>query len=78
MTKVVTRKLNGHLKDKPPGVTETWGRDADGRRVKLRILDIDSATFGDDFRYVFERNVARIVRRNRRSGDASDGVRREG
>lgn len=78
MTKVVTGKLNGHVKEKPPGVTETWGRDAEGRRVKLRVLDIDSATFGEDFRYVFERNVARIVRRNKRSGDASDVGRREG
>ena len=76
MTKVVTRKLTQAKgkAGKPTTVVEKRVRDATGRRVMLRVVDLDSETFGEDLRYVFARNVAKARRENKRITGLTDFV----
>jgi hypothetical protein len=47
-------------------------RTASGATITVRRLDGDSETFSDDFRYVFEKNVEKARRENKKlaRGDA--------
>jgi hypothetical protein len=66
------RRLNGHRD--AISVTERRVRDAEGQVKTLRVLDVNSRTFGDDLQYVFSKNVARARRDNRRAIGAPDVV----
>jgi hypothetical protein len=51
---------------KRPAVREKHLRDSGGRSVRVLALDANSATFSDDLTAVFERNVARARRENKK------------
>jgi hypothetical protein len=48
-------------------------RRSDGTIAKVLSLDANSPTFGDDLTYVFERNVARARRENKKLFGSADG-----
>lgn len=76
MAKVVIGKLDrptgGARKRKSASVSEKRILDAEGRRKTLRTADADSKTFGVDLRYIFEKNVAKARRDNKRLIGATD------
>ncbi len=81
MAKIVVANLKS--KSKPANgakssVVEKRVRGADGQIKILRTLDIRSATFGDDLRYVFGRNVEKARRDNKRIIGTTDVVVRKG
>ena len=41
------------------------------------LLDLNSATFDDDLTYIFERNVAKARRENKKLLDRPDGIKAE-
>jgi hypothetical protein len=75
MAKVVFDKLSAKRPNSP--VPTKRVRDSEGRIVVLRTLDANSATFGTDFRHVFERNVDKARRENRKLTGAADGIVRK-
>ncbi|MBN8994573.1 MAG: hypothetical protein J0H63_07815 [Rhizobiales bacterium] len=75
MAKVVFGKLGAK---RPRSTVPTKRvRDGEGRVVVLRTLDANSATFGTDFRDVFERNVVKARRENRKLTGTADGIVRK-
>jgi hypothetical protein len=73
VTKVVVGKLAGPAgKGKPGTVTEKRVSNAQGKTVVVRTVDIGSRSFGEDFRYVFEKNVAKARRDNKRVAGVTD------
>ncbi len=76
MAKVVIAELNrvgkANSKQKNGSVTEKRIRDKAGQVKVLRTLDAGSATFGDDLRYVFAKNVEKARRDNKRVTGATD------
>jgi hypothetical protein len=48
--------------------------DSDGRVKQVMLLDLNSATFDDDLTYVFERNVAKARRENKKLLGSADGI----
>lgn len=66
MTKVVVANLKSTRRRKTGSVTEKRVHDASGKLQLVRLLDANSATFGQDLQYVFERNVAKARRENKR------------
>jgi len=79
MANVVVAQLNRRrgvfLKD--GAVTEKRIRDQAGQVKTLRTLDAGSATFGEDLRYVFAKNVEKARRDNKRVTGATDIARRK-
>jgi hypothetical protein len=55
-------------------VRERRLRDAYGRTVKVLSLDANSATFADDLTLLFERNVAKARRENKKLFGSADGL----
>jgi hypothetical protein len=49
-------------------------RTSEGGVKTLRTIDAGSRTFGSDLSYVFERNVAKARRENKKITGANDGV----
>jgi len=74
MTKVVisSSKAKSKRGAAPASVSEKRIRGADGRMTTLRTIDLDSSTFGEDQRYVFEKNVAKARRENKRVTGKND------
>ncbi|MDQ0462274.1 hypothetical protein QO010_000022 [Caulobacter ginsengisoli] len=76
MVKVIVASL----KPSPKGgrstvaVTKKRVRDTEGQIKTLRTLDAASATFGDDFQYVFGRNVAKARKDNKRTAGVTDAA----
>jgi hypothetical protein len=56
-------------------VREKLLRNSDGRTVRVLSLDANSATFADDLMIVFERNVAKARRENKRLFGSASGFR---
>jgi hypothetical protein len=50
---------------------------SDGRVREIMLLDLNSATFDDDLTYVFERNVAKARRENKKLLGSPDGIKRK-
>jgi hypothetical protein len=50
-------------------------RGSDGRIRHVMLLDLNSATFDDDLTYVFERNVAKARRENKKLLGSADGIK---
>lgn len=63
MVRVEFRTLRIH---KAPKVPKKSVRTMSGTTVTVRRLDADSDTFSDDFRYVFEKNVEKARRENKK------------
>jgi hypothetical protein len=73
VTKVIVGKLaSPGRKGKPDTVTERQVTDAEGKVRTIRTLDISSPSFGDDFLYVFKKNVAKARRDNKRVTGVAD------
>ncbi len=50
-------------------------RSSDGKVRRIMILDLTSATFDDDLTYIFERNVAKARRENKKLLGSADGTK---
>jgi hypothetical protein len=50
-------------------------RGSDGKVRRIMILDLTSATFDDDLTYIFERNVAKARRENKKLLGSADGIK---
>jgi hypothetical protein len=72
LTKEKSRKQN------KTSVREKRVYRADGTVARVLSVDANSPTFGDDLTYVFEKNVARARRENKRLFGSADGPRDEG
>jgi hypothetical protein len=67
LTKAKSRKKN------KTSVREKRVHRADGSVARVLSVDANSPTFGDDLTYVFEKNVARARRENKRLFGSADG-----
>jgi hypothetical protein len=78
MLKVITadKKREASRKDKT-SVREKWLHRSDGKRVRVLSLDANSPTFDDDLTYVFQRNVAKARRENKKLFGSADGPETE-
>ncbi|MDQ8029828.1 MAG: hypothetical protein REJ23_13970 [Brevundimonas sp.] len=61
---------------KPKGVTLQRVTAADGQKVTVRAVDAHSPTFGEDFLYVFTKNVEAARQENKRLFGSADGVKK--
>lgn len=80
MTAIVIRRYEKPKKAgrKPKGVTERLLTTDTGETVRVRAIDANSPTFGDDFLYVFSRNVAAARRENKAVLGTPSGVKKPG
>lgn len=60
----------------PKGVTLRRVTDANGDKVTIRAVDAHSPTFGEDFLYVFTKNVEAARQENKRLFGSADGVKK--
>lgn len=60
---------------KPAGVTSRRVTTAAGEKVMIRAIDANSPNFGEDFLYVFTKNVEAARRENKRLFGSADGVK---
>jgi hypothetical protein len=76
MTKVIVTDLGNtagaHSKKRAVRTRTVHG--SDGRVRKVMSLDLNSTTFDDDLTYVFERNVAKARRENKKLLGSADGT----
>lgn len=61
---------------KPKGVTLRRVTTSEGDKVTIRAIDAHSPTFGEDFLYVFSKNVEAARRENKRVIGSADGVKK--
>lgn len=74
MAKVITASLQFNGPRSRAAVSTKRVRDEDGRIKTIMTVDLNSETFGDDFRRVFQRNVTRARRENRETFGTSEIV----
>ena len=76
MAKIVVASLKSRARNVASGesVIEKRVKDTDGNIKTVYVLDAESRTFGDDFRYVFGKNVAKARRDSKRAIGATDGA----
>ena len=74
MAKVVVSSLNAARKARKADLPSKRVPGDDGRLKTLRTLDANSASFGEDLRYVFERSVDKARRENKRLTGSRDFV----
>ena len=74
MAKVVVSSLSPRARKagRTAGVASKRVSDGNGQGATLHTLDAHSRSFGADLQYVFERNVAKARRENKRITGASD------
>jgi hypothetical protein len=75
MTRILVRKLNG--KARRHGRSSVISKSVHkpgGRRVRILSIDANSPTFGNDLSAVFERNVAKARRANKKKFGSPDRV----
>jgi hypothetical protein len=71
---VIVKKLNNKkLRLRDTNVRESWRYNSEGRRVRVLCADVNSPTFDDDLTYVFQRNIARARRENKKLFGSADG-----
>jgi len=73
MVRVIVKSLKSRNRGKT-SVGKKRVRDTAGQSKTLRTLDVGSRTFGGDLRYVFDRNVAKARRDNKRVIGIADVV----
>jgi hypothetical protein len=54
-------------------ISEEWLLDSDGRRVRVLALDANSPAFAKDLTLLFEKNVARARRENKKRSRVHSG-----
>jgi len=76
MTDITIQRVHGANRPgkKPKGVDEKRVKTAAGETVTVRTIDANSPTFGEEFLYVFGRNVAAARRRNKAVLGTPSGV----
>lgn len=76
MTDITVQHVQGSSRPgkKPKGVTAKRVTTPGGDTVTVRSIDANSPTFGEDFLYVFGRNVAAARRRNKEVLGTPSGV----
>ena len=61
---------------KPDGVTVRRITASNGEKVTVRAVDANSPTFGEDFLYVFTKNVEAARRENKRLFGSASGIKK--
>jgi hypothetical protein len=75
MSKVVVTDLgNSAVQHTTTSVRKKRMHGPDGKVRRGMLLDLNSATFDDDLTYVFEKNVAKARRENKRLLGSADGI----
>lgn len=75
MTRILVRKLNGKpSKRGRNSVVSKSVHKPSGERVRILSIDANSPTFGNDLSAVFERNVAKARRANKKKFGSPDRV----
>jgi hypothetical protein len=75
MSKVVVADLgNATVPHRTTSVRKKRVHGLDGRVKQIMLLDLNSATFDDDLTYVFEKNVAKARRENKKLLGSADGI----
>lgn len=72
--KVIRSAKGARAGKKPKGVTTRRVTAANGEKVTIRAVDANSPTFGEDFLYVFTRNVEAARRENKRLFGSPNGA----
>jgi hypothetical protein len=62
---------------KTTSVRKKRAHSSDGKVREVMLLDLRSATFDDDLTYVFEKNVAKARRENKKLLGSADGIERK-
>lgn len=77
MTDITLQKFDKGQRSgkKPKGVTTRRVTTETGEKVTIRAVDANSPTFGEDFLYVFTKNVEAARRENKRLFGSADGVK---
>lgn len=76
MTDITVQRVYGANRPgkKPKGVTAKRVKIGEGETVTVRSIDANSPDFGEEFLYVFGRNVAAARRRNKEVLGTPSGV----
>jgi hypothetical protein len=74
MTRIIVRKLNGKGRHGRSSVASKSVHKPGGERTKILSVDANSPTFGNDLSIIFERNVARARRANKKKFGSADRV----
>jgi hypothetical protein len=74
MTRIIVRKLNGKERHGRSSVVSKSVHKPSGERTKILSVDANSPTFGNDLSIIFERNVARARRANKKKFGSADRV----
>lgn len=61
---------------RPESVSVKVVRGDDGQKLRILALDANSASFGDDFLYVFTHNVRQARKENKARLGSNSGVKR--
>ncbi|MBV9971477.1 MAG: hypothetical protein JO228_15960 [Xanthobacteraceae bacterium] len=78
MPKVVVADIgNKTVPGKTTSVKKKRVHGSDGRVREVMLLDLNSNTFDDDLTYVFEKNVAKARRENKKLLGSADGIERK-
>jgi hypothetical protein len=74
MTRVIVRKLNGKgiLRHARSSVVSKNVHKPSGERIRILSVDANSPTFGNDLSIIFERNVAKARRANKKKFGSPD------
>lgn len=68
MTKVAVTRMKGRA------VAQKRVRGPGGQQIELYAVDSNDKNFDDDLTYVFQKNIARARRENKRKFGSSDGI----
>jgi hypothetical protein len=76
MTRIIVRKLNAKMgtPHAPGSVVSKSVHKPSGERVRILSVDANSPTFGNDLTVIFERNVAKARRANKKKFGSPDRV----
>jgi hypothetical protein len=76
MTRIIVRKLNGKVGAQRvrSSVVSKSVHKPSGERVRILSVDANSPTFGSDLSIIFERNVAKARRANKKKFGSPDRV----
>jgi hypothetical protein len=76
MTRIIVRKLNGKVgaRHARTSVVSKSVHKPSGERARILSVDANSPTFGSDLSIIFERNVAKARRANKKKFGSPDRV----
>ena len=74
MTRIVVKKLSGKGRRVRSSVVSKSVHKPSGERTRILSVDANSPTFGNDLSIIFERNVAKARRANKKKFGSPDRV----